>query len=192
MQKSKMAVPPPPPPAPTSPSSSAPKINRKTVIALGVIIIIVVALVVGVILATRGGGGGKGGNVADASSLQFSADITVSGTLATYTYYAKNIGTSNAMLRVEWTSSEGNYIYIINGAQKQAWVEENGTWTDLSDYFSETWNTWNSTFAGMTSSLSHWSGSGDYTNTDPSTGDTIRIYNISVNPSLADSLFEHS
>jgi len=183
---------PPPPPPTTSPPSSAPKINRKTMIALGIILIIVVAIIVGVILATRGGGGSKSGDVATASSLQFSADVTAGGTLTTYTWSAKNIGTSNAMLREEWTSSEGDYVYIINGAQKQAWVDDNGTWTDLSAEYTDTWATWNATFAGLTSSLSHWSGSGDYTYTDPSTGDSIRIYNINVNPSLSDSLFEHS
>jgi hypothetical protein len=163
-------------------------------IALGIIVIIVVAVVVGVILATRGGGGGgsTGGNVAGASSLQFSADVTAGGTLTTYTYSAKNIGTSNAMLRIEWTGTEGNTIYIINGAQKQAWLYENGQWNNLSDYFTTYWTQWNSTFTGFKSNLIHWSGSGDYTYTDPNNGDTIRIYNISVNPSLADSLFEHS
>ena len=191
MQKSTMAIPPPPPP-PASPSTSAPKINRKTMIALGVIVIIVVAIVVGIFLVTRGGGGGggTGGNVAGASSLQFSADVTASGNTTTYTYYAKNIGTSNAMLRIEGTSSEGNFIYIINGAQQQAWIYADGEWTDLSSYFSDYWSTWNSTFTGFKSNLaSHGSG---YTYTDPSTGDTIKIYNVVVNPSLADSLFEHS
>jgi len=182
---------PPPPPPPASPPTSAPKkISLKTMIALGVILIIVVAIVVGVILATRGGG--TGGNVAGASSLQFSADITTSGTLTTYTYSAKNIGTSNAMLRIEGTEAQGNFIYIVNGAQKQAWIYENGQWTDLTGYFTEYWTQWNSTFTGLRSDLSHWSGSGDYTYTDPSSGDTIRIYNIKVNPSLADSLFQHS
>jgi preprotein translocase subunit SecG len=163
-------------------------------IALGVIAIVVVAAVVGVILATRGGGGGgsTGGNVAGASSLQFSEDVTTSGgTKTTYTYMAKNIGTSNAMLRVEWTDSQGSYIYIVNGAQQQVWISTNGVWTDYSSYFSDYWSTWNSTFTGLQSSLSHWSGSGDYTQTDTN-GDTVRIYNIVVNPSLADSLFQHS
>lgn len=191
MQKSTMATPPPPPP-PTSPTTSAPKINRKTMIALGVIVIIVVAIVAGVILATRGGGGGSGGDVAGASSLQFSADETAGGVKTTYTYSAKNIGTSDAMLRIEWTTSGADNIYIINGAQKQAWIYGDGVWTNYSDYYSEYWSDWNSTFTGITNSFaSHLSGSG-YTYTDPSTGDTVRIYNVSVNPSLPDSLFEHS
>ena len=192
MQKSTMAVPPPPPPA-TTPPSSAPKINRKTLIAIGVIIIMVVAIVVGVILATRGGGGGStSGNVAGASSLQFSADATFGGTSMTYTYSAKNIGTSNTMLRIAMTSSQGNFIYVINGAQEQAWMYENGAWNNLTDYFSTYWSQWNSTFTGLRDNLSYWSGSGDYTYTDQSSGYIIRIYNIAVNPSLADSLFEPS
>ena len=194
MQKSTMATPPPPPPPPSQPTS-APKVNRKTMIALGIIVIIVVAIVVGVILATRGGGGGggTGGNVADASSLQFSADVTSGGTLTTYTYSAKNIGTSNAMLRIEWTGDEGNTIYIVNGAQKQVWIYTDGEWSNFSDYFSDYWGEWNSTFSGFSNThASHWSGSGDSTYTDPSTGDTVRFYSISVNPSLADSLFQHS
>ena len=190
MQKN--TVPPPPPPPATSPPSSAPKIKRKTMIALLVIAIIVVAIVVGVILATRGGGGGggTGGNVAGASSLQFNADVTAGGTTTTYNYSAKNIGTSNAMLRIEGTSSEGNFIYIINGAQQQAWIYADGEWTDYSSYFSTYWSTWNSTFTGLRDTVaSHGSG---YTYTDPNTGDTVKIYNVIVNPSLPDSLFEHS
>jgi hypothetical protein len=193
MQKSTMTVPPspPPPPPPTSPSPG-PKINRKTMIVLGVIVIIVVAIVAGVLLAMQSGGGvgGTGGSIAGASSLKFNADVTVSGTSATYTYYAKNIGTSNAMLRVEGTAPT-SFIYIINGAQKQAWAYESGVWTNLTDYFQTYWGQWNSSFTGMKTNLGHWSGSGAYTYTDPTTGYSIKIYNIAVNPSLADSLFEH-
>lgn len=192
MLKSTMTIPPsPPPPAPTS--ASVPRISRKTLIAAGILVIIVVAVVVGVLLATRGGGGGStGGNVAGASSLQFSEDITSGGNLSTYKYWAKDIGTSNVAIRIEWTSSAGDYIYIVNGALRQAWVSVNGQWTDLSSYFSVYWNQWNSTFSGINANLiSHWSGSGDYTYSD-SNGDSVRIYGIAVNPSLSDSLFVHS
>jgi hypothetical protein len=97
------------------------------------------------------------------------------------------------MLRIEWTSSEGNNVYIINGAQKQVWIYAGGEWSNFSDYFSDYWSEWNSTFTGFRDNLvSHWSGSGDYTYTDPNTGDSYRFYSISVNPSLSDSLFQHS
>jgi len=186
MQKSTVANPPPPPP----PAPPKTKSNRKMLIALGVIVIIVVAVVVGVLLVTRGGS--SGGDIAGASSLTFNADVTYgSGTVTTYTYNVKNIGTSDMMLRLEWTSSGVSYIYIINGKQQQAWTCINGDWTDLSASFSETWSDWNSTFAGYTSNLAHWSGSGDYKYTNPD-GSIVRIYNVVINPSLSDSLFEHS
>ena len=193
--KSTMTVPsptPPPPPTP-SPPSSASKINRKTMIVLVVIAIIVVAAVVGVLLATRSGGGGSGGtSVAGATSLQFNADITINATTTyKYTYYAKNIGTSNAMLRVEFTDGI-SMITIVNEAQQQAWVCENGAWTNATGSFSNYWSAINSGFASTKSELSNWSGAGSYTYTDPTTGYSVRYYNIAVNPSLPDSLFEHS
>ncbi len=190
MQKNTTSIPPPPPPPPlpTPTPSSAPKLNRKTMIALVITAIIVVAVVVGVILATRSGGG----NVAGASSLQFSADYTFQTTSVTYTYSAKNIGTSSTLLRIEGTGEEGNFIYIINGAQKQAWMYQNGAWTNLTAYYSSTWGQWISTFSELKGELGNWSGSGDYIYTDQSSGHTIRIYSIAVNPSLPDSLFEHS
>ena len=137
---------------------------------------------------------GGGTNVAGASSLQFTATMTNSsgGSEGTYTYSAKNAGTSNLMIRIEYSDPSGdNFIYIVNGALQQAWVETGGQWTDLSSAFSSQWSTWNTAFTGYTGSLASWSGVGDYSYSSPS-GETVRIYNISVNPSLADSLFEHS
>jgi hypothetical protein len=204
-----MASPPPPPS----------KRSRKTLIAV-IVIIVIVVLAVGVYLAARGIGGpsssvtptptpsagvtptptatatssGGGANVAGASSLQFSASMTNSSgaSLGTYTYYAKNAGASNMMIRIEFADPSGdNFVYIVNGALQQAWVESGGQWTDLSSAFTSQWSSWNSAFTGYKNSLASWSGAGDYTYTDPN-GDTIRIYSISVNPSLADSLFQHS
>jgi len=159
-------------------------------IALGAIVIIVVAVIVGVILATRGGV--TGASIADASSLQFKADVTQGGNKTTYTYSAKNIGTSNAMLRIEQTGSQGSFIFIVNGAQKQAWAYENGAWNNFTYLYNTYWTEWNSGLTQYKNNLSHWSGSGDYTYTDPTTGYSIRVYSISVNPSLADSLFQPS
>lgn len=190
MQKITLTVPPPPPPPPPPSSlpSSAPRIRRKTMIALLAIAIVAVAIVAGVFLATRGGGG----NVAGANSLQFSSEYTFQGGSTTYTFSAKNIGTSSTLLRVEGTGENGPFIYIINGAQEQAWVYENGAWTNLTAYYSSTWGQWISTFSELKGELSNWSGFGDYTYTDQSSGHTIRIYNVTMNPSLADSLFEPS
>jgi hypothetical protein len=192
-----------PPPPPLS------KGSRKTLIAVIVIAIIAIAAVAaGVYLATQSGGGGgpsasvtptptpsaavtptpTGANVAGASSLQFTVDVTGGSSQGTYKYMAKNIGTSNMMIRIEVTSTSGNLVYIVNGAQQKAWAYESGAWTDLSAAFSDQWSAWNSTWTGYESNLAGWTGTGDWAYTAPD-GSTIRIHEISVNPSLADSLF---
>jgi hypothetical protein len=178
----------PPPPPPLS------KGSRKTLIAV-IVIVAIAAVAVGVYLATQSGGGGGGGattGVAGASSLQFSISVTQGGvSQGTYKYMAKNIGTSSMMIRVEITSADGDLIYIVNGAQQKAWGYSGGEWIDLSDTFSDQWDAWNSTWAGYKESLFDWTGTGDWTYTDPD-GNSVRVYDIAVNPSLADSLFEHS
>jgi len=137
---------------------------------------------------------GTGANVAGASSLQFTVSVTNSsgGSQGSYTYYAKNAGTSSQMVRIEWTDpSGGSFVYIVNGALQQVWVESGGQWTDLSSAYASQSSSWNSAFLGYKNSLTGWSGVGDWTYTDPN-GDTVRISNVSVNPSLPDSLFQHS
>jgi hypothetical protein len=214
MKKSIMTAmanaPPPPPPPPPSKSS------RKTLIAAIVIAIVVVAAVVGAYLLMRGSNAPSNNNatpspgttatpssgtpspsqtnaVGTASSLQFSISVTHAGAAqGTYTYMAKNAGTSNLMIRVEMTDTEGNaFIYIVNGAQQKAWMYSGGQWTDLSASFSSQWSNWDSAWVGYRDNLAGWAGVGDWTYTAPN-GDSVRYYNISVNPSLADSLFQPS
>lgn len=132
-------------------------------------------------------------NIEKASSLKFSVGYTQKDSTQAYafTMNAKNIGTQNMMLRVEGTlpGISENVIYIINGVQKKAWVHGNNQWTDLSDSFNDQWDRWDSLWKGYLNDLTNWSGIGDYTYTDPSTGGTIRIYDVQVNPQLPDSLF---
>jgi hypothetical protein len=137
---------------------------------------------------------GTGANVAGASSLQFTVSITNSsgGATSSYTYSAKNAGTPNMMIRVEFNdpSSGSSFVYIVNGAQQKAWVQTGGQWIDLSSTFASEYSNWDETFKGYQNSLADWNGLGDWTYTVG--GETIRIHSISVNPSLPDSLFEHS
>jgi len=205
-----MASPPPPPS----------KRSRKTLIVV-IAVLLIVVLAVGVYLAARGIGtntsvtptptpssgvtstpaptstattSGTGVNVAGASSLQFTVSMTDSSgaSLGSYTYSAKNAGTSNMMIRIEFTdpSSGSSFVYIVNGALQQAWMESGGQWTDLTSSFTSEWSNWDSTFRDYQNNLADWSGSGEWSYTV--NGETIRIHDISVNPSLPDSLFEHS
>jgi hypothetical protein len=208
-----MASPPPPPPS---------KRSRKPLIAVIVVILIVVLAVgiylaargIGTnpsvtptptpssgVTATPSSSitptptsSGTGVNVAGASSLQFTVSVTNSsgGTTSSYTYSAKNAGTTNMMIRVEFTdpSSGGSFVYIVNGAQQKAWMQTGGQWIDLTSSFSDEFSNWDSTFKDYQTSLADWNGLGDWSYTVG--GETISIHNISVNPSLPDSLFEHS
>jgi hypothetical protein len=168
--------------------------NQKTLVIAVVIVVVVVAVVAGVYLATQSVGPTPTptptvtpSGVEGASSLQFTVDVTGGSAAGTYKYMAKNIGTSSMMIRVEITA--GNMVYIVNGAQQKAWAYQNGAWTDLSSTFSDQWSAWNSTWTGYKESLLDWTGTGDWTYTNPD-GSSVRIYGISVNPSLADSLFQ--
>jgi len=199
----------------SSPTSSPPKKSSRKTLIVAVVIILIVALVAGVYFATRGNSGtnssatptptssssatpnpstsGTGSNVAGASSLQFTASVTnSSGELQeTSTYYAKDIGTSNIMLRMELTDSSGNnFVYIVNGAQQKAWMESGGQWIDISASYTSQLSSLNKSFTLFQTNLAGWTGVGDWTYT--SSGGTARVYNISVNPSLSDSLFTPS
>ncbi len=127
--------------------------------------------------------------VADASSLKYSVSLnadTPAALRGTYTYYGKNIGTSSFMGRIEFTDL-ANYqtIIILNGAQQKSWEYSGGKWTEISAY-----GTYNNVWQGYVGVLASWNGTGDYTYTLGQA--TVRIYDISVNPVLGDSLFEHS
>ena len=131
-------------------------------------------------------------NVAGASSLQYSVSLTENGVLqGAYTYYGKNAGTNNFMMRIEYTDpDDDDAIYIFNGARQKAWVSSDGEWTDISEFYTAQYGTWNNLWQGYVNSLSSWAGLGDYTYS--AGGSTVRIYDISVNPALSDSLFEHT
>ena len=127
--------------------------------------------------------------VADASSLQYSVSLsadTPSALVGTYTYYAKNAGTSSFMLRIEYTDlSNHQSIIILNGEQQKSWSYSGGTWSEISAY-----GTYYNVWQGYVASLASWNGIGDYSYTVGHA--TVTIYDISVNPVLSDSLFQHS
>lgn len=187
------APPPPPPPAPTETPAAPAKISRKMLYAIIAIVVIVVAIVAGVLLLTGGGGGGgsMGGSIGSASSLQFSATLTGTASDFSYTFYAKNIGTDNLMIRVEGNIGVmGSFTYIVNGAQRKVWMETGNVWNEYSgEEFGTYWDDWGGTLNDYRTNLGSWSGTGDYNYSF--NGGNIRVYSIHVNPSLADSLFTH-
>ena len=135
--------------------------------------------------------GGTTVDVSGASSLQFKVTMDpADGDSVDYTYSVKNAGTSSLMMRIEMQAAGESFIYIINGAQEKVWMYSGDQWMDFSEMYPTYWDTWNSAWQGYHDSLLDWTGVGDWTYTTPN-GDTVRIHNITINPSLADSLFEH-
>ncbi|MBK5133747.1 hypothetical protein JJE00_04875 [Candidatus Bathyarchaeota archaeon] len=164
--------------------------NQKT---LAIIIVAVIAVAVVAVAAYYLMNNGDDNvediiTVKNASSLQFSVSITREGETYETMYWAKNIGTSDLMIRVEIPDTSGDLIYIVNGANQTAWASTAGEWMDLSDTFSDQSDMWSLTADGYKDELSTWV-EGDWTYTDTTDGSTVRVYDIAVNPSLADSLF---
>jgi len=162
---------------------------------IAVVVIVVVAVAgVGIYVATRGGGTGggggggggtTGGDIGSATSLSFDVAATAAGYSISYTFKAKDLGSSNAKMRVDMTTAGTTVGYIINGALQKVWVSYGGTWTELPGEYSTQWSTWDEMLSGYQTDLAGWT-SGTYTSPDGS----VTISNVQVNPTLADSLFE--
>jgi len=123
-----------------------------------------------------------------ASSLQFTVSATEGESAGTAIYSAKNIGTDDMMIRIEFEMDPESLIYIVNGATDEAWGYEGGQWVDYSDTFADQWDMWELAYQGYTDQLSTWT-SGDYTYDDTG-GATVTVSDITVNGTLEDSLFE--
>ena len=132
-----------------------------------------------------------GGNVESATSLSFDVAGTAMGYSFSYTFKAKDLGSSNAKLRIDMTTAGTTVGYILNGALQKVWVSYGGTWTEVPGEFSTYWSTYDAMLSGYLTELSGWTG-GDFTYNDPSSGMSVTISNIQVNPTLADSLFQQN
>jgi len=138
------------------------------------------------------GGVTPGGGVSGATSLDFKVDYTYAGQTYTYQERARNIGTASMDLRVDITIAGTTMSYILSGSQQQGWVYTGTQWMSFSDLgmnFSEQWSTYSSGFSTYTGYLSDWT-SGEWSGTYG--GITYRIYDIQVDPTLLDSVFQPS
>jgi hypothetical protein len=169
--------------------------NRKAIhILTAVLIIVIVGVVAGVLLLNNGGSNGvnKPVSVADATSLEFMANVTSQGTIVTHEFYGKNMGTSNLIVRFDILGGEaGNWSYILDTGQEKSWNSTNyGAWA--SSNYTADWAFWGTRWTNFVTNLQNWSGTGDYSYTSSTTGNYITIYSITVNPKLSDSLFQAS
>jgi hypothetical protein len=168
--------------------------NKKMMYALVSVVVIIVAAVAvaGAYVLMNSGGGGKTVKVADATSLQYDVDVTYQGTTSLSKFAGKNLGASDIILRIDLSGGgQANYTNIINGADQTAWRSTNGNWTDVSTTYNTIWDIGcGKQWTNNVNALANWSGTGDYTYTD-SVGTSYRIYNVVINPTLDNSLFQH-
>ncbi len=180
-----------------APTPSMPHRRSRRALFAGTLVVIIVAVAIVAVVLTLNAGlyninpSQSQTNVKEASSLKFSVSGTSDSKPYSFTLQAKNIGTDNMMLRVDGTvpGVSQSVIYIINGAQHKAWGYVNDEWVDLSNSYDSQWTTWNNLWNSYLDDLTKWSGTGDYTYTNPSTGDTTRLYDVQVNPEIPDSVF---
>jgi FlaG/FlaF family flagellin (archaellin) len=172
--------------------------NKKGISTLVIVAIIVIIVVVaGIAVYVLYSGGGEETptptpaptpDIEGATSLQF--DVATSE--KDISFMAKNLGTSDVLLRVEEVYADGSsFVYIMNQTDQTVWAKFDSEWTDESASWATYWTeTWEPSFNGYKAELANWSGTGDLE--IQAGGETQTISNIVVNPTLADSLFQTS
>ena len=179
--------------------------NKKGISTLMIVAIIVIAVVIGGIAVYwwYSGGGGEeptptptpGPGIEDATSMRFDVNATVSGALEVDRFTVKNLGTSDVLLRVDQTDAQGNeFTYLMNQTGQTVWADFGTGFMEYSENFEDQY--WNNELIGYVAvdtymtALEDWSGTGDYEFTHA--GDSFIIYNIVVDPTVEDSVFQPS
>jgi hypothetical protein len=179
-------------------------VNKKGISTLVIVAIIVIAVVIGgiAVYVWYSGGGEEEPtptptptpDIEGATSMRFDVNATVDGALEIDRFTAKNLGTSDVLLRVDQTDAQGNmFIYLMNQTGQTVWADFGAGFDDYSSDWSTYWDNTLIGNAGLQSyltALEDWSGTGDYEY--ESGGNSFVIYNIVVDPSLDDSAFQPS
>ena len=170
--------------------------NKKGISTLVIVAIIVIAVVIAgiAVYVLYSGTGGENGeetpDIEGATSMRFDVNATVNGALEIDRFTAKNLGTSDVLLRVDQTDAQGNeFIYLMNQTGQTVWADFGTGFVDYSSDFATYWDNdliGNAALDSYMTALANWSGTGNYE------GDSFIISNIVVNPTLADSVFQPS
>lgn len=129
-------------------------------------------------------------DVSTATSIRYKVSIQPAGQAGMeYEYIVKDAGTDDMKMRIEIETEYDFTTYIINGEDQTAWVYTGEEWLDLSDGFTTYWDMHKESWEGYQASLQDWTGAGEYRYDSP-TGDSVVIYDIEINPTLEDSLFQ--
>lgn len=168
--------------------------NTMYIIIVAVVVIVVVAVAGAYVLMNPGGGGETEPETVttmkNATSLQYSVNFTAAdGTTGLYKFSGKNLGTADLMLRIEIEGGDTDYFYILNAGNQTAWANVDGTWQDVSSGFNEQWNSWGTAWTGYVDYNPDWKAGDANIVYNDNAGNSITIYDITINPTLADSLF---
>jgi hypothetical protein len=175
--------------------------NKQTtyIIVAVLVIVIIIAGAAAYILMNNGGNGGTNAtptptpaplSVVGATSLQFTVLETTNGTPLTYNFAVKNVNEMNEEIRMDIIDSAGNYSYIIKLADSTSFLKVNdGAWT-ASDFNTD--QTYIVAFSDYVTALGNWNGHDETYSYTATSGSSIVISAIHVDPSLDDSLFSTS
>ncbi len=182
------------------------KLNKNTMylIVAVLVIVIVIAGAAAYLLSNNGNGGTTNPtptpvptvSVADATTLQFNLAETSSFGTLNYMFSAKNMNsdTSHIVVRMDIIDPSANYTYVVDTGQEKAWLslDDGATWTVEADYTADYTMVVTAFNDYITNLEANWNGSDlTYTYT-ASSGSTILISNISLNPTLPELLFATS
>lgn len=136
----------------------------------------------------NGDGNGSGGSlVADATSIDFKVEWT-NGERMEWRYRAKDLGTENLKFRMDITGDGFEAAYIFNGELRKVWMGSNGEWIAMPDeYWDEHWDDERVALEDYLIELYDWR-EGEWVLTTPE--GTLRYYDVRLNPSLSDTLFQ--
>ena len=134
-------------------------------------------------------------DAATATSLDFTVEYVIEGQgTSVWRYRARNIETSNLDIRIDYNiQGVGEYTYILSGSSQEGWIYAGDQWMSYSQTgmnFNDFWDMWAEGFTSYHESLvEEWNGVQGWTYTIPGIG-SVTYTNITVNPSLPDSVFQ--
>ena len=175
--------------------------NKKTIyIIVAVLVVVIIIAGAAAFILTNNNGSNSNpsptpsptaspADVANATTLKFSANVTVSGATTTYVWQGTHIH-ATPTIRVDLSG----YSYILNSTREKSWVStDNGaTWT--ASNFNTDWTFWGNEWFVYVDELTtgHWDGTSATASYTDSQGQGIVLFNITVNPTISESTFSVS
>jgi hypothetical protein len=176
--------------------------NKKMIyIVVAVIVVVLIVGIAGVMLLNNNGNNGTteptptpepSVTVADATSLQFTVVETTNGASVTYNFAVENVNATDEMIRVDIPGGEsGNYSYIVKLGDSTSFIsmDDGATWT-ASDFATDV--NFAVSLQDYITNLANWNGHDETYSYTASSGSSIVISAIHVNPTLDAALFATS